>query len=191
MSQKPVAAGKSSYDLIDSDKLMGILALDPGATVLDLACGAGRYSTALAAAVGPQGKVYAVDLWQEGLSQLDDKATRAGLAQIETLLADICTPLQLPDNAIEACLLATILHDLSSDEQGQVIREAARLLKQDGTLTIVEFKKLDYGPGPRITIRLDEAQIDALVTPYGFSKSATAELGKYTYLQHYTKKDPA
>jgi len=187
MSDKPVAAGKSSFDLIDPERLFTMLDLQPGAVVLDLACGTGRYSTALATAVGRQGKVFAVDLWQEGLELLDGEAQRCALAQIETLLADIREPLPLPADSIDACLLATILHDLSADEQPRVIQETLRLLKPGGTLNIVEFKKLDHGPGPRMAIRLDATQIDALVAPYGFTRANITELGDFTYLLQYTR----
>jgi len=187
MAHKPVAAGKSSFDLIDSEKLFSVLDLKPGATVLDLACGAGRYTIELAAAVGNLGKVYAVDLWQEGLIQLEEEAARNGLKQIETVLSDICKPLPLNSHSVDTCLLATILHDLPAADQAGVIRETARLLKPGGTLNIVEFKKLDHGPGPGIAIRLDEAQVDALVTPQAYVRTTSAELGEFTYLLQYRK----
>ena len=41
-------AGKSSYDLIDSDRFWKALGPVTGLTVMDLACGAGRYTLPLA-----------------------------------------------------------------------------------------------------------------------------------------------
>jgi cyclopropane fatty-acyl-phospholipid synthase-like methyltransferase len=66
----PHGAGKSSYDLIDPEKLFAALELDPGLTVLDLGCGAGRYALPLAQRLGISGQVYAVDLWEEGQAAL-------------------------------------------------------------------------------------------------------------------------
>lgn len=182
MSDKPVAAGKSSFDLIDSDKLFETLDIPAGAIVLDLACGIGKYATELATKVGTEGKVYAVDLWQEGIEHLDSEAQRRDLGHIETLLADIREPLPLETDSIDLCLLATILHDLSPGEQERVIKEASRLLKPGGTLAIVEFKKLDHGPGPRIDIRLDAQQLETLLNPNGFTQIVDHELGEFTYL---------
>ena len=40
MSKHPIGAGKSSFDLMDSDAFFKALHLASGMTVLDLACGA-------------------------------------------------------------------------------------------------------------------------------------------------------
>ena len=70
MSHKPIAAGKSSFDLIDSQKLFSELPLKDGISFLDVACGAGKYSVALSDHIGNSGTIYAVDLWKEGLDSL-------------------------------------------------------------------------------------------------------------------------
>ena len=67
MSDKPVAAGKSSFDLIDVEKTFAIMNLKPDSVFLDLACGTGKYSIELARNIGEKGTVYAVDLWEEGI----------------------------------------------------------------------------------------------------------------------------
>lgn len=52
----------------------------PGMTVLDLGCGMGIFSIAMARMVGPQGRVIAADLQQRMLDALVRRAERAGLA---------------------------------------------------------------------------------------------------------------
>jgi len=51
----------------------------------------------------------------------------------------------------------------------------------------IEFKKIDKGPGPPIEIRMDEDQVEALVTPYGFKKLIGCEVGAFNYLSQYKK----
>jgi 16S rRNA (cytosine967-C5)-methyltransferase len=65
------------------------LAPPPGAVVLDLCAGAGGKAFQLAWAVGPAGKVYAVDLNERKLAQLTAAAQRLGLSNIEMLVADV------------------------------------------------------------------------------------------------------
>ena len=62
-SQKPTAAGKSSFDLIDSAAFYRELDLQSGINFLDLACGRGAYSLKASEIIGSTGTVYAVDLW--------------------------------------------------------------------------------------------------------------------------------
>ncbi len=58
--KKPKGAGKSSFKLIDSNKLKTILPIKSGSVVIDLACGKGIYSMFLSGIVGEKGLIYAV-----------------------------------------------------------------------------------------------------------------------------------
>lgn len=187
MSDKPVAAGKSSFDLIDKEKAFAAMALRPGSSFLDLACGVGRYSIAIAQHIGTQGTVHAVDLWCEGIDVLERETQTKGLRNIKAVCADIRTPLPFAENSMDACLAATILHDLSEKDQKATLREIVRLLKPDGMLHIIEFKKMDKGPGPPERIRMDETDIEALVAPFGFTRVARTEVGEFNYMVKYRK----
>jgi ubiquinone/menaquinone biosynthesis C-methylase UbiE len=52
----------------------------PGMTVMDVGCGMGLFSIAMARMVGDQGRVIAVDLQQKMLDVLQKRAERAGVA---------------------------------------------------------------------------------------------------------------
>ena len=95
MTDKPVAAGKSSFDLIDSRKAFGIMDVKPNSSFLDLACGIGKYSIEIAKDIGPKGTVYAIDLWQEGIEALNQEIDTHSIKNIKTILADIGNKLHL------------------------------------------------------------------------------------------------
>jgi|WetSurMetagenome_2_1015567.scaffolds.fasta_scaffold28238_2 ubiquinone/menaquinone biosynthesis C-methylase UbiE len=188
----PHGAGKSSFDLIDPEKLFAALELEPGLTVLDLGCGAGRYALPLAQRLGTGGLVYAVDLWEEGLASLGDQARKAGLANLQTLQADVSRPLPLPDRGVDLALLATVLHDLAEAGQAEgALAELARLVKPGGRLAVLEFKKLAGPPGPPLHIRLSPEEVAALLRPYGFEARETSDLGPHIYLTMFAKTAPA
>ena len=187
MSGKPVAAGKSSFELIDQSKALGLIAATAGSRVVDLACGLGRYSLAIAPRVGQSGLVYAVDLWPEGIASLRREIAERGITNIRPIVADIRSRLPIDEGSIDACLLAAVFHDLAPEERRPVLQEVVRLLRPGGALTIVEFKKIAEGPGPPIRIRMDEADIEALVAPWGFVRVAVGEVGKYNYLVKYER----
>jgi len=92
MCGKPVAAGKSSFELIDTQKVFQPMDVKPGANFLDLACGTGRYSIETAKNMGRKGKVYAIDLWQEGIEALNQEIETQGITNLETMIADIRIP---------------------------------------------------------------------------------------------------
>jgi len=187
MSDKPVGAGKSSFDLIDVKEAFAIMNPKPDSAFLDLACGIGKYSIEIAKYIGDKGTVYAVDLWEEGIEALNQEIGMSGIKNINTIIADITDKLPLEENSIDACLMATILHDLSINDQHKTLEEVARVLKHGGTLDIIEFKKIYNGPGPASKIRLDDSQVESVVTPYGFVRVNRSDIGEFTYILKYKK----
>jgi ubiquinone/menaquinone biosynthesis C-methylase UbiE len=182
----PPGAGKSSFDLIDSKTLFKELGLKKGMTLLDMACGRGIYALAASEQVGEEGVVYALDLWEEGVDALRMEASAKGISNIRAKVADLKRKIPLDNSSVDVCLLATALHDLVQSKAAEAaLREAARVLKPEGSLTIVEFKKIDGPPGPPIHIRLSPDQVGMIVIPFGFEKKRVLDVGPYTYLMTF------
>jgi ubiquinone/menaquinone biosynthesis C-methylase UbiE len=186
-SHKPPGAGKSSYDLIDPGTLWAALNLPQGITFLDLGCGQGNYSLAAASRIGPTGIVYAVDLWEEGIAALKERAAREGRANLKPLAAP-AGQVPMESRSVDMGLMATVLHDLvEAGTAAGALAEVTRVIKPGGLLAIVEFDKIDGPPGPPRHIRLDPAEVEALVAPYGFARQQTVNLGPYNYLITFMK----
>ncbi len=80
------------------------LGLQPGQVVLDIGCGTGMSLGLLQQAVGPQGKVIAVDQSQEMLEQARRRVEHEGWEQVEL----ICSPVQ--DAALPVRADAALFH---------------------------------------------------------------------------------
>jgi ubiquinone/menaquinone biosynthesis C-methylase UbiE len=169
--KKPKGAGKSSFELINPDKLTGMLPLKSRSTVLDLACGKGAYSIFLSEIVGDTGLVYGVDLWEEGLQILGKEIEEKNITNILPILNDATEQIEIDDYSVDVCLMATVLHDFEEmDKSSAVLKQIKTLLKPGGYLVIIEFKKIEGTPGPPIKIRLSEDEVEEMVTGYGFKK---------------------
>ena len=186
---KPQGAGKSSYDLIDPGALWAALNLPQGTTFLDLGCGQGNYSLAAADLIGPNGLVYAVDLWEEGIAALKARAAREGRTNLKPLAAG-ADQIPIDSHSVDVVLMATVLHDLvEAGTAAGALAEVARVIKAGGRLAIVEFHKIDGPPGPPRHIRLDPSEVEAMVAPYGFARQQIINLGPYNYLITFVKED--
>jgi ubiquinone/menaquinone biosynthesis C-methylase UbiE len=187
--KKPTGAGKSSFDLIDSDKLFHELDLQKGISFLDVASGRGIYSLAVSDIIGPQGSVFAVDLWAEGIEMLKTAAQEKGIENITALVSDVGRRIPVDDQSIDVCLIATALHDFVEDQIDQgVLTEIARVVKPTGILAVMEFKEIDGPPGPPKHVRLSPEDVTDRLGPYGFKKERTADVGPYNYLILFKKK---
>ena len=183
MEKRVPGAGKSSFDLVDARKLFEALHLSKGSVLADLGCGPGEYAIEAALRVGEQGCVYAIDLWEEGLVVLRTQAEFLGLPHLKVLDSDICATLPLEDHSIDVCLVATVLHDLVREGCADgTLEEARRILRPQGVLAIVEFKKFDGHPGPPIEVKLAPDQVERITASHGFTRKEVAEIGPYNYL---------
>lgn len=163
----PTGAGKSSFDLIDRPRFWSALSLTPGMTVMDLACGAGSYTMEIADRIQPDGRIIAIDLWEEGIARINQWA-ETKKTEIETHVADAGDKLPVADHCVDLCLMATVLHDLVRDGCAEAaLKEVARVLRPAGILAIVEFKKQDGPPGPPRAVRLRLEEVSMLLMPVG------------------------
>jgi predicted methyltransferase len=113
------------------EKVLAALAIAPGARVADVGAGDGYFTRPLADAVGPQGRVYAVEIDADALRAL--RALAAGDPRIEVVEGAEDDP-RLPDGAIDLVLLSSVYHHL--DER---VAWLARL-------------RADLAPGARVAI---------------------------------------
>ena len=180
---KPKGAGKSSFELINTDILKQRLPVHQGSVILDLACGKGLYSLFLSQLAGLDGRVYALDLWEAGLGILEKEARKKEGAAIATIKADATKGIDIEAHSLDLCLMATVLHDFKEMNAAQtVLKQVLSLLKPGGCLAVIEFKKMDGPPGPPAPIRLTQEETERLVTGVGFKKIDTADIGDYNYL---------
>jgi SAM-dependent methyltransferase len=152
----PSAPGKhSSFEFVAHAPVLG--ALGAARCVLDLGCGRGDWSLALARRGTP---VLAMDRWVDGLDWL---ALHSRGLPVLALRADATAPLPLADGAVDGVLLALVLHHLAGNGRALgVLAEIARVLRPGGVLAIVEFLPVPPPPGPPLAVRLPPGDVLAL-----------------------------
>lgn len=188
MPQHPTAAGKSSFDLVDPQRVFAELKLQPDSVLLDVACGIGNYAVAAAEFIGARGRIHAFDLWAEGIETLRMRARELGFSHIRAEVADVGRCLPLADGSVDVVLLATVLHDLAADGVAVgALGEVARVLKPAGRLVVIEFDKTESPPGPPVAIRLSPGEVEDLVAPFGFLEEHVLPVGSNTYLMKFLK----
>jgi ubiquinone/menaquinone biosynthesis C-methylase UbiE len=125
--------------IVPRRKVLDEVDLRPGQTVLDFACGPGAYIPDAAERVGPQGKVFALDVHPLAIEAVRRIASRRGLSQVETVLSDSKTG--LPDKSVDVVLLYDAFHDFEKPET--ILAEINRVLKEDGTLSFSDHHLSD------------------------------------------------
>ncbi|WP_092558391.1 class I SAM-dependent methyltransferase [Actinoplanes derwentensis] len=104
----------------------------PGHVVLDVGSGTGRALPALAAAVGPTGRVLGLDLTPDMLTA----ARNAGRGDCADLVLGDARHLPIADATADVVFAAGLVHHLPDPVAG--LRELARVTRPGGTLTIFQ-----------------------------------------------------
>ncbi|MDP9143504.1 MAG: arsenite methyltransferase [Actinomycetota bacterium] len=107
--------------------------LHQGETVLDLGSGAGADVLISANRVGATGKAIGLDMTDEMLDLARRNAAEAGVENVEFLRGYI-EDIPLPDSSVDVVISNCVIN-LSADK-GEVLREAARVLRPGGRLAI-------------------------------------------------------
>jgi ubiquinone/menaquinone biosynthesis C-methylase UbiE len=107
----------------------------------DFGCGSGSWTLALAEKT-EDGKVYAIDVLEEPLSALASKAKAKGLANIETILADVEKSSKLENESCDLVLMTDLLFQTENNKS--VLEEG----KRRGNILVVDWKR-DAVLGPK------------------------------------------
>ena len=129
----------------NTTRAVALLDLKPGMTVVDFG-GSGYYTERLARAVGPTGKVIAVDLQPEMLELLGARVERLGLTNVELVRGTVDDP-RLPTGVVDLVIMVDVYHELSQPQV--VLRRMKAALSPSGRIALFEYRKED----PSVPIR--------------------------------------
>jgi ubiquinone/menaquinone biosynthesis C-methylase UbiE len=115
-------------------KVLQEIGIRPGFRVLDFGCGPGSYIPPLSRLVGPEGRVYALDLHPLAIERVRAVVQKEKLKNVEVIQSDGATG--LPDAGVDVVLLYELFHDLGDPER--VLKELSRVLKPEGILSVTD-----------------------------------------------------
>jgi ubiquinone/menaquinone biosynthesis C-methylase UbiE len=138
------------------EQVMMALGIADGSVVGDLGAAGGWFTIRLARFVGPNGLVYAEDVQRQMIEAIDRRVKREGLPNVRTVLGDTKDP-HLPANRLDAILIVETYHEM--EDPVTLLRNAARALKPQGRIGIIDYTKEGLGPGPSLEDRVDPETI--------------------------------
>jgi SAM-dependent methyltransferase len=117
-------------------RAIALLALTPGARVLELGCGTGVFLPLLAAAVGTDGHVVGLDHSPGFLEEARQRVITAGVSTLVTLEEADAERLPFPAASFDAVHVERVLMHL--EDPDAALREACRVLKPGGIFVAAE-----------------------------------------------------
>jgi len=169
----------------DPDRLWRRLGLKRGDTVVDVGAGTGFYAFAAASVVGSSGRVYAVDVSQDLVQLVRERAAGRKVRNVEPVLSTL-THIPIEDAVADVALLANVLHGIPSE----TVDEAVRLLRPGGRLVDVDWKKEPSPQGPPVEHRLTAAEATAVLSAHRLTPTEAFDLGPFHYVLVFERPHP-
>ena len=119
-----------------AERLVIYAKLAPGQRILDVACGTGFATMAAARVVGDTGRVTGIDISDKMLDVAKEKATSAGLSNVEYRLGD-AEALEFDDGCFDAVICASSIFFLR--DIPKALHEWRRVLKVGGMIAFTSF----------------------------------------------------
>jgi ubiquinone/menaquinone biosynthesis C-methylase UbiE len=127
----------SRVDNLKVDEIVMRIALKPGQVVADLGAGTGLFSVPLAKAVGPTGRLYAVEIDKGFFPQITEKASQQHLVNVSTVLGEFTDP-KLPARDVDLAFMHDVLHHVQ--DRATYLKNAAGYLKPSGRFVVVDYQ---------------------------------------------------
>jgi FkbM family methyltransferase len=118
------------------DRVVEALALTPGGQVADLGAGGGYFTFRLADAVGPDGKVFAIDVDPDMLEYLRERVRSEGIANVTVVEASY-DDARIPESGADLILTVNTYHHIS--DRPVYFHQLAESLRPGGRVAIIEL----------------------------------------------------
>jgi arylsulfatase A len=159
-----------------------LLALQSGDVVADVGAGSGYHTRRMASAVGPAGRIFAVDVQPEMLEILSRQLVSEGITNVVPVLGSITDP-GLPDASLDVVLMVDVYHELS--QPYEMMTALCRALKPDGRMVLVEYRAEDPDVPIKRLHKMTEVQVrrEMALHPLRWERTVSDRLPWQHYLE--------
>ena len=163
-------------------ELVAALDLHPGQVVADIGAGTGYFNRKLARAVGPDGRLIAVDVEPTLIEHMTARAARELTPNVEARLGAFDDP-GLADDEVDLVLLVDTYHHI--DDRRGYFGRLLDAMKPGGRLVVVDFKPGDLPVGPPPQHRISVVQVTDELTRAGWELQGSPDLLPYQFVRIY------
>jgi FkbM family methyltransferase len=177
--------GKTRVATLKIDEVVAAMQLKPGETVADIGAGTGLLSVPVAKAVGPGGRVFAVEVDAGFFPSIRKRAGDNTVTNLQTVLGSFTDP-KLPVSNVDLAFFHDVLHHV--EKRGEYLKTLAKYVAPAGRIVVVDF---EAGRGPHVQqpeLQVSREQLAAWMKDAGFTQVADAKLFDDKYVLTFARK---
>ena len=190
LSSRPAQEGIKALDgpkrvaELKIDEVVAAMKLQRGEIVADIGAGSGLLSVPVARAVGPTGRVYAVEIDAGFFPAIKKRAGDNGVTNVQTVLGEFTDP-KLPARDVDVAFFHDVLHHVQN--RAPYLKTLAGYLKPGGRIVVVDF---EGGKGPHAIdpeLQVPREQLSAWMKAAGLSLADDVKLFPEKYVLVYRR----
>jgi SAM-dependent methyltransferase len=171
------------------DEIMAALALSPGERVADIGAGSGYFTLRVARAVGPEGRVLALDIRQQMLDHIAARLADEGVVNVTLNKVEPDDPGLAPGSVDTILMVDTIHYVKDRAAYAARLREG---LAPGGRVVIIDFtpkpwEERPWGPRPEQQVALET--LDAEMAAGGLRRARSHDFLPEQYFVEYVPAD--
>ncbi len=167
-------------------EIVAACGLKPGMAVADVGAGTGLFTRMFARAVGPAGKVYAVDIAPRFVEHVEKSCKEAGLKNVRGV---VCTPTSanLPEGSVDLVFICDTYHHFEFPQR--TLASLHRALRPGGRLVLVDFQRVPGKSSEWVLghVRAGQEVFTKEVQEAGFKIVGEEKFLKENYLVRFVK----
>ena len=136
---------------LDPQKTLQRIGIQEDSVLCDIGAGSGIFT--IAAAMLTKNTVYALELDDDMLLLIQEKAKQRAIPNIKTVKVR-SEQFDIADHSIDIAIIVAVLHEIP-DKEG-FLKSVKRMLKADGKTAVIEFHKKESPMGPPVAHRLSK-----------------------------------
>jgi len=158
----------------------------PGQAIADIGAGTGLFTRLFAARVGPQGRVYAVDIAK---AFVEGNLRRARAARLENVVGIVSTQTdtRLAESSVDIAFVCDAYHHF--EDPPAMLASIRRALRPGGTLVVIDFERIP-GTSPDWIlkhVRAGKEEFRHEIEAAGFRFTEEVKLMRENYVLRFTK----
>ena len=167
--------------------IVGLLGLEPDSHVADIGAGTGLFTRLIAAELGDEGRVYAVDIAQKFLDHIESTVDEQYRSRIVPVLCDQRTTNLAPES-VDLVFVCDTYHHF--EYPAETLASVRRALRPDGVLVIVDFERIAGVSSAFVLghVRCGKGTVTDEVKDAGFELLDEVPLMKEQYVLRFGKR---
>lgn len=169
------------------NEIVAACSLKPGQMVADVGAGTGLFTGLFADAVGPDGRVIAVDISQKFVDHIREKARAQGRKNIDAVLCS-ADSVNLSPESIDVAFICDTYHHF--EFPFSTMRSLAEAIKPGGVVVVVDFRRIEGVSTAWVLshVRAGQEVVEAEIVKAGFARIAERkDLLKENYFVMFRK----